>query len=213
MFADKLTKRAAIYLSLFVAAGFLILNFPYFGAQFRYLLFGAATAPELDSVTPIVKAECLSPNQLKIASLGIEAPIIYVDESTEERFQTALKDGVVHFPGTALPGEDGNVYIFGHSSDYTWSQGEYKNIFALLPKIKPGDSILISDALGQLFTYSVTGTLVVSPKETGVLDQQAGKVRMLTLQTSYPLGTALRRFIVQAKLESEEPSCAVLLRP
>lgn len=198
------SKQRWFFLVAIAALGLLSLNWSYVLIQLRYLAQGR---PELVPVEQVPALECLPPNRLKITSLGIEAPVVYVEESSEAAFQAGLQNGIVHFPGTALPGEPGNTYIFGHSSDYVWSSGEYKTVFALLPKIQPGDLIQISGADGRLFTYSVTGTIIVAPNETWVLDQYQKQVRMLTLQTSYPLGTAFRRFIVQAKLIAEEPRC------
>jgi LPXTG-site transpeptidase (sortase) family protein len=74
-------------------------------------------------------------------------------------------------------------------------------VFALLPKIKIGDEIFITDQNGNQFVYKVTQTIVVSPKDLNVLEQGSRDERILTLQTSYPLGTALKRFIVQAEME------------
>lgn len=142
------------------------------------------------------------PNQLAIKRLGIFAPVLYVDRKNETDFQAALKNGVVHYPGTAMPGELGNVYIFGHSSDYFWSKSPYKTIFALLPEIHVGDEIQLSNASGTVFTYLVTGTKIVFPDDLTVLDQQGRTKKLLTLQTSYPLGTALRRYLVFAEATS-----------
>jgi LPXTG-site transpeptidase (sortase) family protein len=141
-----------------------------------------------------------TPNIVRIPSLGIEAPLQFVTTVSEETFQLALRDGVVLFPGTALPGKPGNTYIFGHSSDYSWSKGQYKTVFALLPKIKEGADIIVTNASGTSFTYRVSGTSIVGPKDTHVLDQQNYTRYLLTLQTSYPLGTALKRFLVHAEL-------------
>src|SRR5688572_28784200 len=141
---------------------------------------------------------CPPANNLVIPTLGIEAPIVYVSGTTEHVFQEGLTRGVVHLPGTAEPGEYGNTYLFGHSSDFPWKPGNYKTVFAVLPEIKTGDTIHVSNRAGKLFAYTVTKTLVVGPKDLAVIDQHDNKVRMLSLQTSYPLGTALRRFIVQA---------------
>lgn len=143
------------------------------------------------------------PNQLAIPSLNILAPIIYIDKTGEAAFQEALINGVVHYPGTALPGQKGNVYIFGHSSDLPWSKGNYKTIFELLPQIKKGSVIAITDSNGTLFHYQVTNQFVVGSKDVSVLTQPKDTY-MLTLQTSYPIGTALKRYIVQAELTEEE---------
>lgn len=139
-------------------------------------------------------------NQLVIPALGISAPILFADSVDEKTFQALLKNGVVHYPQTALPGEVGNVYIFGHSSDYWWESGNYKTVFEKLPKIKIGDSITLFDSRGQQFTYEVYETKVIEPTDTAVLDQTTVSTKTLTLQTSYPIGTARQRFIVVAKL-------------
>ena len=111
-----------------------------------------------------------------------------------------MQAGIVHYPGTAKPGEYGNAFYFGHSSDFAYKVGKYKTVFALLPQIELGDAIEITDADGQLYVYEVFNTLVVSPTQTEVLSQGDRSERLLSLQTSYPVGTAFKRFIAQAKL-------------
>lgn len=169
---------------------------PYLYKQAEYLLNGREeTASEPDAVS--------TSDWLSIPTLGIEAPIVYVTEKSEEAYQAGLHNGVVHYPGTALPGEFGNVYIFGHSSDLVWVQGNYKTVFALLPKIQLGDEIRVSNDQGEVFTYIVTDTMIVNPSDTSVLDQFEYTQQLLTVQTSYPIGTALKRFIVRAELLDE----------
>lgn len=143
----------------------------------------------------------MSPNLLIIPRFGIRAPIIEVAKTEEVIFQEALQQGVVHYPGTANIGEPGNAYIFGHSSDYVWAKGDYKTVFALLPEIKTGDLVYASNTKGQRFTYKVIEKVIVSPGDTKWLDQKNYEEKFLTLQTSYPVGTALRRFIVIGQLE------------
>lgn len=142
----------------------------------------------------------LAANTLSIPSLGIEAPLVYITGTTETDFQEALAEGVVHYPGTAQIGEPGNSYFFGHSSDLAWAKGKFKTVFEKLPDIKPGNNIYISNSAGKTFTYTTTKTFVVNPTETWVLDQGDKKRSILSLQTSYPVGTAKQRFVVQAEL-------------
>ncbi len=178
----------------------LVLAFgPYAYARLKYLW-----QPEVDSTPAVVEEQRPhgESNHLAIASLKLEAPIIYPTETGEEAYQVALRQGVVHYPGTAEPGQPGNVYIFGHSSDFIWTPGNYKTIFAVLPEIEIGSEIQISNSEGEIFTYVVTETKVVNPKDLDVLDQGDGEFSHLTLQTSYPLGTALQRFLVIADLKT-----------
>lgn len=151
--------------------------------------------------TPDALRIAVPPDTLWIPSIGVEAPIIYVERREETAYQEALGRGVGHFPGTAVPGETGNVYIFGHSSDFAWSDGDYKTVFALLTELRPGDIVKASDHEGTMHSYAVTGTAVVDPGDLSVISPDGSdEKRMLTLQTSFPLGTALKRFVVTAEL-------------
>ncbi len=143
-----------------------------------------------------------APVALWVESLNIAVPIIYVEKSDEAEFQRGLKWGVVHYPGTAEIGEAGNAYIFGHSSDYLWSDGRFKTIFSRLPQIKIGAKIVAQNQQGEIFTYQVIATKVVSKNDISVLSQDDPKKYLLTLQTSYPVGTAQKRFVAVAELLS-----------
>ncbi|MCH7492088.1 sortase [Patescibacteria group bacterium] len=140
-------------------------------------------------------------DQLSIPDRDINTPIIYIEEVDETIFQEALASGVVHYPGTALPGQFGNPYIFGHSSDYFWKSGNYKEIFKSLIDIPLGTPIRITNHDGELFIYRVVETKIVGPKEVSVLDQNEQQSLLLTLQTSWPVGTALKRYIVIAEMD------------
>ena len=137
---------------------------------------------------------------LSIDSLGIQTPIIYSQSSDEKSIQGELVNGVVHLANTALPGDAGNAYIVGHSSNYKNSPGSYNTVFAPLPQIKVGSQIIITRNLKH-YTYVVYETRIVEPTELWVLSQETGGQKILTLQTSYPVGTADKRFIAIAKLK------------
>lgn len=144
-----------------------------------------------------------APDFLQVPRLGIAAPIVRVDRADEVVVEEALQRGVVHYPDTAEIGELGNAYLFGHSSDFPWAQGEYKSVFEFLPKIAVGDEIAATDREGRRFVYRVIETAVVSPGDMSVLDQRNYERRLLSLQTSYPVGTAFSRFISVAELVEE----------
>lgn len=153
----------------------------------------AAAAVKLDSRIRVA-------GNLSIPSLKISAPLVYVTERSEKVFQLGLQQGVVQYPGTALPGQLGNMYVFGHSSDYRWSKGSYKTVFAKLPNIKVGSLIILTDGAGKTYTYKTISTVIALPTDTKYLSQYKFQRKLLTVQTSYPVGTALKRFLVQAEL-------------
>ncbi len=115
----------------------------------------------------------------------------------EKEIQGDLKEGVVHYPYTAYPGEIGNVFITGHSSYYPWDSGKYKDVFALLSKLKTGDHFSIFYQ-GKKYNYQVFSTKEVKPSEVDVLTQPKNR-KIATLMTCVPVGTTLRRLIVQAE--------------
>lgn len=102
----------------------------------------------------------------------------------------SLHLGVGHIPGTAWPGEPGNVGIAGHRDTF----------FHPLRKIARNDRIRLT-ALGGSWEYVVDSVRVVSPDDIRVLAPTGA--HSLTLVTCYPFqwaGPAPRRFIVHAQL-------------
>ncbi len=198
-----LTNRHIYYLKFFILALAIMLglvfltNAGFFWKNTGYDLGFRSAVPSPSSTSTPAK---LSPNFLSVPSLGITAPIVFAEKPTEKSFQAALLNGVGHYPGTALVGQPGNCYIFGHSSDYVWSKGHYKTVFALLPKIKIGEEIIATDSQGNSYTYIVKNTVIAKPTETKYLKQDKSK-KILTLQTSWPIGTALKRYLVIAELK------------
>ena len=140
-------------------------------------------------------------NRLVISDLNIKAPVVYIDVSGKDEDQEALAKGVVHYPGTPDPGGWGNIYIFGHSSDYSWKPGHYKTIFKPLVNVKLETVVNLSDSQGNIFKYRVKETKIVLPNDVSVMDQYNNERQILTLQTSYPLGTALKRFLAICELD------------
>lgn len=182
---------------LLIAAVFMLANYPYFLKEFSFWYWKNTGQEE-----PPVTAEFREPNTIYIPTINTEAPLVYINETGEKVYQEALARGVVHYPGSALPGEGGNAYYFGHSSDFVTKPGKYKTVFALLPHIKVGDEIAVTDNEGKVYKYTITETKVVGPTDTSVLEQGDRKEKLITLQTSYPVGTALKRFLAIGKLNS-----------
>src|ERR1051326_7424289 len=104
---------SALVLSIIL---FVALNWQYFYKSIAYQIHKPTPQPQ----DQISQQKTGQPDRVVVSSVGIDAPIVYVNVKSESAFQEALKSGVVHYPGTAMPGEAGDVYIFGHSSDYSW---------------------------------------------------------------------------------------------
>lgn len=106
---------------------------------------------------------------------------------------------LAHLPGSALPGEKGNVFITGHSMLPNFASKETKAFFAKLPDVKKGDEVIV-DALGQRFVYTVTALKIVDPKDISVILPPDSSGRYISLMTCVPPGFNTKRLVVVAKL-------------
>lgn len=121
---------------------------------------------------------------LKIPRIGLEVPVF---EGTDD---ATLKRGAGRIPGTARPGEPGNIGIAGHRDSF----------FRGLKDIGPGDALQLVTH-GEVHTFLVDRTEIVFPENTSVL--QPREFPAVTLVTCYPfyfLGNAPQRFVVTARL-------------
>ena len=107
--------------------------------------------------------------------------------------EDTLRVALGHIPGTAMPGQIGNVGIAGHRD----------TLFRALRRVRRNDLILFETLSGR-YAYRVQSTEIVGPRNVSVLDAKASPE--LTLVTCYPfyyVGSAPERFIVKAR---QEPS-------
>ncbi len=145
-------------------------------------------------------------NRIIIPKLSINVPLVTPSysslmredwEGVEEDIQEALQGGVVHYPGTARPGQAGNFFVTGHSSYYPWLPGKYKTVFARLHELAVGDEYWVYYG-GDKHRYIVSSKKEVKPSDVSVLDQPGSK-RLATLMTCTPVGTTLRRLVIVAQ--------------
>lgn len=142
-------------------------------------------------------------NSIFIERIDIRAPIIFRVENMEKAVSDNLKNGVIHIAGTSLPGENGNVFITGHSSNYPWVSSKYNAVFALLDKEVVGDLILVKFQ-NINYVYQIEEKIIVGATETSVMDAYAD-YPTLTLMTCTPVGTNLNRLIIRAKQILPDP--------
>jgi sortase A len=143
--------------------------------------------PQAESSTssngaPAVAADGLI-GRIEIPRLGLSAVVV------EGIGRTTLRRGVGHIPGTALPGEAGNVGLSGHRDTF----------FRPLKDLRLKDEIQFATPKGN-FKYEVESLRVVAPSNVGVL--AASQENVLTMVTCYPfyyIGAAPKRFIVRAR--------------
>jgi sortase A len=131
---------------------------------------------------PVVPPDGDLVGELEIPRIGMSVMVV---EGTDAR---DLRHAVGHIPGTALPGERGNIGLAGHRDTF----------FRPLRDIHREDTITLRTLRGS-YRYRVVSTRLVPPGDVRVLDPTGRDT--LTLVTCFPfeyVGAAPLRFIVRA---------------
>jgi sortase A len=133
---------------------------------------------------PVPTPSAALPTRIVIPAIGIDAPI--VNGITWDD----LKKGVGHLPGSANPGERGNMYLAAHNDIF----GE---IFRNLEKLELGDEFTIYSG-DQPYRYVVTSKRVIDPTDVSVMYPSTEPIA--TLQTCYPYLVDTYRLVVVGEL-------------
>lgn len=131
-----------------------------------------------------------------IPKIGLASPIVFPTSTDLGVLKQALYSGVVHYPDSALPGENGNVFIFGHSSNRLIVKNPAFTAFTNLYKLKVGDDIFLNSS-GVEYHYRVASVEIVDPKETRIY--LASNKPKLTLSTCWPVGDPKNRTVIEAE--------------
>ncbi len=122
----------------------------------------------------------------------IEIPKIDVSMTMYEGIRLSTLDrGPGHWPGTAMPGQVGNVVVAGHR---TSGHQVFRNIDVLVE----GDEILFTETDGSVHRYRVTSSRIVVPTEVWSVDQTPTPTA--TLFACHPPGSVRERYVVFAEL-------------
>jgi sortase A len=122
----------------------------------------------------------------------LELPTIGVSEPLGEGVTlTAIDRGPSHWPGSAMPGQLGNVVVAGHRTTHS-------RPFYDLDLLAPGDPLVFRMNDGTTWTYEATGTEIVGPDAMHIVDQRPEHTA--TLFACHPKGSAAQRIVVQFRL-------------
>ncbi|MDQ2712375.1 MAG: class D sortase [Acidobacteriota bacterium] len=138
--------------------------------------------------------------RVSLARLNLSA---IIREGVSDR---TLSVAVGHVPTTALPGQSGNFALAAHRD----------TLFRALKDVHLHDLVTVQSPSSS-FQYEVLATKIVQPSDVSVLRSDGGGLiassdrapeKLLTLITCYPfryVGSAPKRFIVEARVVSDEP--------
>ena len=187
-----------------------ILLFGFFNERFIAPFITPSKAVSNESLIIDPSSDAAGPNpEIIIPKINVEIPVVYTAQSIDDTtIQSALEQGVVHYPTTSNPGEQGVGAIFGHSSNNILNKGKYKFAFVLLHRLVAGDTFILQKD-SKRYVYRVFATKIVKPQDVSVLNDAQGKPAVFDLITCDPPGTSLNRLVVSGEQITPDPSTNV----
>lgn len=127
------------------------------------------------------------PQRIIIPTRKIDLPIEEA-EIIDGEWQVSAT-GASYLTQSALPGEKGNVIIYGHNRTY---------LLGPLRWVEKGEEVILENKKEEVFSYEIVETKVVSPDQIEVLLPTEEPI--LTLYTCFGFLDS-RRFVVVGKLK------------
>ncbi len=140
-------------------------------------------APPID---PRATEDQIQLGGISIPKLGLDAPLL------EGIRLSTLDNGPGHWPGTAMPGQVGNVVVAAHRTSHG---APFRNIDQLVA----GDTVIFTTDVGRI-EYTVTGTQIVDPDALWIVDPT--DTPTATLFACHPPGSVSQRIVVNLELST-----------
>ncbi|PIP23306.1 MAG: hypothetical protein COX90_00390 [Candidatus Nealsonbacteria bacterium CG_4_10_14_0_2_um_filter_38_17] len=220
LFNEKNSRLLKFFVFLFLV-NFVVINWNDFDWVFNYKFLGRGLASIVDSPKKSVVQADFNPsessptptpeqgnsfdfytkqqNTIAIPKIEIVAPIVVAREDTENGFQDALKKGVLIYPDSVVPGENGIITILGHSASPDWPKIYYDWVFSRLNELELGDEIYIISSNNR-YVYKVKQKIFIEKGEEPSEDSLTSSESVLYLISCWPPGRNIRRIAVQAIL-------------
>ncbi len=150
------------------------------------------------TVTPTTVVQVTEhPVKIAASDIHLNQPVSNPTSADAKVLDEALLKGAVHYPGSALLGEEGNVLIFGHSSYLPTVFNLAYKAFNGIQNLKVGQTITVSSG-SNAYDYRVTSVRFAKATDENVIDLSKTS-RRLTLVTCDSFKTKSDRFVVEAE--------------
>jgi LPXTG-site transpeptidase (sortase) family protein len=155
-----------------------------------------------DNKTKEVKGQGEVPLSIKIPSIGVDSQIYNPTSTDVNMLDSYLLKGAVRYPGSALLGASGNVFLFGHSTGFKIVNNQAFKTFNGLNNLKAGDIMSVFSDKNE-YVYKVLTVKLEGADETLVKFGSTGK--KLTLSTCNTFGAKSDRYVVEAEQVNFKP--------
>ncbi|MDO8521996.1 MAG: sortase [bacterium] len=150
----------------------------------------------IESIVAEVEQPIALPERIVISAIGMDLPIQNPATKNIDALTEVLKSGPARYVDSAKLGEEGNMLLFGHSSQLPIVKNQMYKAFNNISKLNTGDTISVFGD-GKEYLYSVVSVREGDANED-VIDLSRAKGTRITLVTCNTLGEKTARWIVEA---------------
>lgn len=136
-----------------------------------------------------------------IPLLDIKNQKVDSEHELENIFMKELENWVVRYPWSAMPWEEWNSFIFGHSSNFPWMNWDYNDVFSNLNFLENWDEVIIYYNQKK-FKYIIKEKKVIKPGDVSVLRKNITK-KEVSIMTCWPIWTTINRLVVTWEIIEE----------
>ncbi len=157
------------------------------------------TAGQAQAVANIKTNYTDKQSTLEVPKIDISVPIVFSDSKEVSQLEKDLDQGVVYYPGSVYPGQQGQIVILGHSAPPGWPKIKHDWVFTDLDKLSEGDKIYV-DLNNQQYIYTVVKKSIINRGADVPNIQTALSNNTLALVSCWPPGKDYQRIAVLAQL-------------
>jgi LPXTG-site transpeptidase (sortase) family protein len=172
--------------------------------QFKFV----TTKPPVDSThvdnpddtsetNDVVTDTNLVPQKIEIPKIGVSSLIQAPQSADVAVLDAALAKGATYYPGSGTL-QGGNMFIFGHSTNWKIVNNPAFKTFNGLDKLISGDEVVLTSG-GKTYVYEVQSVRLASEDDVLVEFDKGG--RTLTISTCDTFGKKQDRWVVEAILK------------
>lgn len=126
---------------------------------------------------------------VQIPSIQLIYPVLQGDT------EALLSQGICHFYGSDLPGENSTILLTAHRTTH----------FSGIGALQPGDSVIVDTSWGT-YEYAVDESMIIYPADTaGLLKAEQETLYLITCYPFDFIGGAPQRYAVKCHLVSGPP--------
>jgi LPXTG-site transpeptidase (sortase) family protein len=138
-------------------------------------------------------------NTLELPSIEVSVPVILSESTNTSILAKYLDKGVVYYPGSVLPGQNGQIVVLGHSAPPNWPKTKNDWVFSDLNNLNYDDKIFLYFDHKE-YVYYVREKKIIDKGQEIIPISLTNNGNILVLVSCWPPGKDYQRIAIYAEL-------------